>query len=251
MENKGEMVKLDEDKYLNKAKSKKLAIGLAFLESREEKKNFIWGYLSRWLDGFLNRPITEGSPGKYWCEKTKVGANFATKVNVNGYKGTISKVDELVEHFENTSDGENAELDKVETEAIQRGVRELPIEGKDYWRFGPYKITGIPASEKIRKLVVTENNSEETIHDYKIVFYEDQKPKVGKYENIRNNKRFYLCIPKSRSGEFNFEFTTNTESSKQKVTAELYFLESTAYNWQNLVIAEAKGEKRRRKTHKY
>ncbi len=244
----GEMVKLDKNKYLNRVKSKKLAIGLAFLESREEKKNFIWGYLSCWLDGFPNRPITEGSPEKYWCEKTKVGANFATKVNVNGYKGTISKVDELVEHFENTSDGKNAKLDKVETEAIQRGVRELPIEGKDYWRFGPYKITGILASEKIRKLVVTETNSKEKIHDYKIVFYEDQKPKVGKYENIRNNKRFYLCIPKSRSGEFNFKFTTNTAFSEQEVRAELYFLESTAYNWQNLVIAEAKGRNAQGKT---
>ena len=248
MEKNGEMEKLVGDKYENTGKSKKLAIGLAFLESREEKKNFIWGYLSRWLDGFPTQSITEGSATSYWCEKTKVGANFATKVNVNGYKGTISKVDELVEHFEKTSDGKNAKLHKDETEAIQRGVRELPIEGKDYWRFGPYKITGIPASEKIRKLVVTEKNSKEEIHDYKIVFYEDQKPKVGKYENIRNNKRFYLCIPKSRSGEFNFEFTTNTESSEQEVRAELYFLESTACNWQNLVIAEAEGRKGKGKT---
>ncbi len=208
------------------------------MEDREEKKNFIWGYLSLWLDAFPDRPITEGSSKKYWCEETGVGANFATKVNVDGYKGTISKVDELVEHFEKASDGENAELNKDETEAIQRGVRELPIEGKDYWRFGPYKITGIPASKKIKKLVVTEKNGKEEIKDYKIIFYENKQPKVGTYKDIKNNKRFYLCIPKASSGEFNFEFITETESSKQTMWADLYFLESTVYNWQNLVIAE-------------
>lgn len=214
-------------------RSKKLALGLYELEGRQNKQVFVWGYLWHWINALNGEKLTQ------WSNMTKVPTNFAVNKKHANYNTVIEKVDELVEHYDASGDGSEFEIKKNEAE--QRGVRVLNLDGKEYWRFGPYKISGMASKGKIEELDVKKTSDNSKVDDYKIVFYRDYKPKEGTVEEIKNNRRFYLCIPKDKYNAQQIKFNFKTKQVKQKkIVADLYFFESKTYSWQNQLVAKTK-----------
>lgn len=206
-------------------KNRKLAAGIATLDAKD-RQHFLWGYLKIWIDG---TDETEGVGKKFLNGKL---SGFATKSNTDDYNDIIDDVEDAVGDIEGTE--EDFKLHDSEEE-----IKNIKLGNKEYIRYGPYKLTGIPAGEKLKSFKVVDQDGNDI--DFKLQTSISKELKIVNKEKIKNKKKFYICIPKD-SNITKFKATIKAPNKKNEVWADIFFLKSENESWQNLVVTQ--GEKK-------
>ena len=189
--------------------------------------NFLWGYLKLWIGS------ASSANSSY-----SILSGFATK-NVTSWKNPrypsiLASVDKKMESMT----VEKVEKLKVDTSNYK--YKSVTIDDEEYVQIGPFKLNGIP-STGIDKLNVY-NQDDKKMGSAKIITHTaDGKIKEIKGSEIKENKNFYIAIPKKKNiSSFNVKITTNKVNSMMPV-ADIYFLKCVSnISWQNLVVTEGK-----------
>lgn len=211
-----------QNQKIDKDYNRKLATGLATL-SGEKRKYFIWGYLKTWIKNV-------GS------EYKAIPADFATKWQANNYDNIINEVQGEMDEIEGSLNDFDFVYEKEDINYV-----DCKIDDKEYTRIGPYQLTGIP-SEGLKKFMLYDQNGEK-IKGVKCIKYNGEGEKqvfdITEKGKIKNNKNFYICIPKKEAvTEFKAELETNKMKSTD-VKADIFLLKCSDWSWQNLAAAEA------------
>lgn len=204
---------------ISKDYNKKLATAIATLDNSGAKESndlqyFLWGYFNTW-----NRNVGSVFHG--------VPVNFSTKQQAGNYAEIDGEIEEKLEDINSSVDDLTDETDynKITFQTIQ-------INKKDFVKIGPFKISGIP-SNGLKTFKVKQNDR--TISGVEIY----RNGNIIDASNIRNNKEFYICIPRSENvTNFSASITTN-KIKTTSVTAHIYLLQcigTNAENWQNLIV---------------
>ena len=186
-------------------KNRKLAAGIATLDAKD-RQHFLWGYLKIWIDG---TDETEGVGKKFLNGKL---SGFATKSNTDDYNDIIDDVEDAVGDIEGTE--EDFKLHDSEEE-----IKNIKLGNKEYIRYGPYKLTGIPAGEKLKSFKVVDQDGNDI--DFKLQTSISKELKIVNKEKIKNKKKFYICIPKD-SNITKFKATIKAPNKKNEVWADIY-----------------------------
>lgn len=208
-----------ENSKISKDYNKKLATAIVTLGNNKEKmKSFMWGFFDTWIE-----KVGHPSYG--------ISSAFAKTTELNTYDKIDDSIEEEIQNMTaSVDDFENiTDIDKI-------AFKTVTIDNKDYVRIGPYQVTGIP-SVGLKNLVVNDQNNNK-INDAKIVRYYNNELTVIGVDKIKNEKNFYICIPKD-AGITKVSGTLTTKKVKtQGVKATIYLLQSSYANWQNLVVTE-------------
>ena len=224
-----------ENKKISKDYNKKLAIAIATLDKEEMKEKeksdlqcFLWGDFKTWVD-------------KVGKATHKVPSDFAIKKQGENFKEIDEEVEEKLEDMLSSVDDfeDVTDYNNITFEPIKIGKEEFE-------KIGPFKLTGIP-SGGLKKFEVKDQNDKK-IDGIKllktskksdiIIDANDMSQNKGDTKVIKNNKPFYICIPKSKKVT---QFSTNIVAEKTditNVTADLYLLKCDDKEWQNLVITK-------------
>ena len=208
-----------ENSKVSKDYNKKLATAIVTLGNDKEKmKKFMWGFFDTWIE-----KVGHPSYG--------IPSAFSKTTELDPYDKVDDSIEEEMQHM-------TASVDDFEdiTDREKIAFKTVKIDNKDYVRIGPYQVTGIP-SVGLKNLVVKDQNNK-NINDAKIVRYYDNKLTVIGVDKIKNEKNFYICIPKD-AGITKVSGTLTTKKVKtQGVKATIYLLKSRAKNWQNLIVTD-------------
>lgn len=211
-----------ESSKVSKDYNRKLATAIVKLGNNKEKmKSFMWGFFDTWVEKV-------GHP--YY----KIPSAFAKTTELNSF----DKVDDQIEkEIKDSVDSVDDDFKSITNEE-KIAFKDVKINNKDYIRIGPYQVSGIP-SVGLKNLVIKDQNNKK-IEDAKIVRYYDDELTVVGVDKIKNEKNFYICIPKDKEIT-KVSATLTTEKVKTEgVKATIYLFQSSYANWQNLVVPEGK-----------
>lgn len=240
MNNKGEKRKTSEfsteNAKISKDYNKKLATAIATLKP-EKLKYFIWGYFDTWVKNVGHKMTYTGDTGA-----RDIPANFATYFKDSHYS-------DLVENVEGDMEEAGSSVEDFEDKTDRGAVKFLTekIGDKEYWRVGPFNVTGVPL-EGLKSLTIKNQNGDNITGNAKLIKYKADQSKIiiqatdseALTAVIKSNKNFYICIPKdSNITSFTVEIKTNKVKGTD-VKADIYLLKSSDKEWQNLVITDGK-----------
>lgn len=211
-----------ENSKLNKDYNRKLATAITTLKGND-LKYFIWGYMKTWV---------QWASSKY----SVIPPNFATQWSSGDYSDITDEVNEAMKDVEDS-------LEDFDMKYKEKDINfsTLDIDGKKYTRVGPFQMVGIP-SEGLRAFKVYDQDAKQ-IKGAKIIKYvggEIEEIDVTQKGSLKNNKNFYICIPKNSEATEITARVTLREIKSTDVKADIFLLKCSDVSWQNLVVVDGK-----------
>ena len=228
-----------ENDKVSKDYNRKLATGIATLRPTK-LKSFVWGYFNTWVTKVGSKMSYKNSNGN---TVKPIPLNFATYFKDSGYTDLVQDVEDDMEEMEASSeDFEN------NTGSISFTTKKFDyIPNEEYWRVGPFNLAGIP-SDGLSSFIIKKQDGEDITESAKVLKYKADNSEIiikasdteGLTAAIKNNKNFYVCIPKS-SNVTKFEIEIKAKKAKDnEVQADIYLLQCSDKAWQNLIVTDGK-----------
>lgn len=202
--------------------NRKLALAIATLNSSGVKnqtdlQKFLWGYFEKWVQQV---GVEHGIPKA-----------FATYHPVSNYEEISAELKEDIKDIEDSTD-------RLQDNTDYSSINYLSVtlsDNQSYTRVGPFRIKGI--SSNLDKMTLTTPTGM-SIPNYRLIRYIGEERKEIQFKDIKNNKKFYICIPRnSNITQFNVSVTTN-HSVDIDVTADIYLFKNPKNTWQNLIVVD-------------
>lgn len=205
----------------------KMATAISIL-GNNDLGDFLWGYLKPWIEN-----VNKEKPRYY-----KIIDGFAKKNTTEeknpDYSDIVKKVEKRMESLE-------VEQEDFKANTNDYKFSSITLDNTEYLRVGPFTLSGIP-SVGLDSFKILDQDDKDVSDKVKLINYTtDKKAQQINYTQVKNNKKFYICIPKNANIS-SFSAKIETKKVKDKIPqADIYFLACTSNrSYQNLVVTEGK-----------